>query len=474
MIRKLLATTALASLIATGALAQETTAPADTAPTTTEQPAAPVVQADGHLVSNIIGETVYNGTADDAQNIGKVSDLVFDKDGNAVSAIIGVGGFLGIGAKDVAFDYDKLQWAEKNGDRWLIAAVTKEELETQPAFDSTPYKPVTPAAEAPGVAPTDGTASPDGTAEAPATDMQTAPAEPAPAVEPVEGNLASLIIGESVYNGTGDDAQDIGKVNDVVLSKAGQAESLVIGVGGFLGIGQKNVAFDFNKAEWAERDGDRWLVVEATKESLEALPDFDRRGYDPAPAASAEATDTPPAVTPTTDAPTTDAPATTEAPATTDAPATDTAANPEAQPDATTPVAPTAPQTTEAPTTPDADSTGAIDKSTLTEVQMTDITANDLNGTTVYGADDAQVGEIGDVVLTPDGQVDAVIVDVGGFLGVGSKPVAVGMDTFKVMADKDGKKYLYTEFTKEQFEAHPAYDKDTYAANRDQQRMMVQ
>jgi hypothetical protein len=216
-----------------------------------------------------------------------------------------------------------------------------------------------------------------------------------------------------------------------VLSGAGKAESLVIGVGGFLGIGQKNVAFDFGKAEWAERDGDRWLVVDATRESLEALPDFDRRAYDVAPAASADTSGAAPSVMPTAD----------------------TATNAGAPTDAT--------------------ETAAIDKSALTEVQMTDITAKDLEGTTVYGADDAKVGDIGDAVLTPDGQVDAVIIDVGGFLGIGSKPVAVGMDTFRVMADKDGRKYLYTEFTRKQLEAQPAYDKETYAANREQQRLMV-
>ncbi|MDH4991239.1 PRC-barrel domain-containing protein [Aquamicrobium lusatiense] len=419
MIRKLLATTALATLVATGAMAQDATAPATTTPPTaaTEQPAAPAVRADGHLASNIIGETVYNGTAEDAQNIGKVTDLVLDKDGNVESAVIGVGGFLGLGAKDVTFDFDKMQWAEKGGDRWLIADVTKEALEAQPAFDSTPYKPAPATERAPGVTTTD--------------TVSEAPAATAPVIAPAEGNLASLIIGESVYNGTGDEAQDIGKVNDVVLSPEGKAQSLVIGVGGFLGMGQKNVAFDFDKATWAERDGDRWLVVEATKESLEALPDFDRRAYDVAPTTSADNSAAAPAAVP----------------------ATDTAAAPKEQPDAT--------------------STAAIDKSTLTEVQMTDVSAKELDGTTVYGADDVKVGEIGDAVLTPDGQVDAVIIDVGGFLGIGSKPVAVGMDTFRVMADKDGKKYLYTEFTKEQLEAHPAYDKDSYADNREQQRLMV-
>ncbi len=86
MIRKLLATTALTMLFASSAFAQEATTPAPAPAPATENaaPAAPVVKADGQLVSNIIGESVYNGTGDNAENIGKVTDVVFDKDGQAL------------------------------------------------------------------------------------------------------------------------------------------------------------------------------------------------------------------------------------------------------------------------------------------------------------------------------------------------------------------------------------------------------
>jgi len=42
------------------------------------------------------------------------------------------------------------------------------------------------------------------------------------------------------------------------------------------------------------------------------------------------------------------------------------------------------------------------------------------------------------------------------------------------MTDKDGNKYLYTNFTKEQLEAQAPYDKSTWADKRDEQRMTVQ
>ncbi|MFB9981657.1 PRC-barrel domain-containing protein [Mesorhizobium kowhaii] len=442
MTRNLLATTALAALVATGAYAQSATTPAPAqTPAVQELAATPVSSAEGSIVTNIIGESVYNGTGDDAENIGKVSDVVFDKEGQAKSVVIGVGGFLGVGAKNVAFDYDKLQWAEKNGDRWLVAQTTKDELTAHPEFDSKPYAPApAPAASAGAQAPS--ASAPADTAQTP-VDMNAAPAEP---VKRADGNLATNIIGETVYNGTGDDAQNIGSVNDIVLTNEGKAESLVIGVGGFLGLGAKNVAYEFGKAQWAEKNGDRWLVAQTTKEELQALPDFNRKAYDPVPAttASNEPAVPIPAVAPTTDT----------------APMDKTAEAPSAStPDATA---------------PDQTQTAAIDKSTLTAMPVGEIRADDLKGATVYGANDAKVGEIGDVVLASDSKTDAVIVDVGGFLGIGEKEVAVGMDNLKFMTDKDGKKYLYTTFTKEQLEAQTAYDKGSYAEKRDQQRMTVQ
>ncbi|MGY3622529.1 DUF4142 domain-containing protein [Bradyrhizobium sp. USDA 10063] len=48
-----------------------------------------------------------------------------------------------------------------------------------------------------------------------------------------------------------------------------------------------------------------------------------------------------------------------------------------------------------------------------------------LRGTTVYGSNDSNVGEINDIVLTTDGRVAAVVVGVGGFLGIGEKNVAI-------------------------------------------------
>lgn len=292
----------------------------------------------------------------------------------------------------------------------------------------------------------------DTTAPAPApAPTQAAPATPE-VIPHADGFLAGNIIGEKVYNGTADDAENIGSVKDIVMTADGKADQLVIGVGGFLGLGEKNVAVSFDKFDWAEKNGDRWLVMATTKEQLQALPDFDRRAYDPASASVAASYPASPVADQTAQAPV--------------APAT---------PDATMP--PASDQSAQAPAASDSatdnTNTGAIDKSTLKQLPSADLRAEELLGTKVYGADDANVGEIGDILMTADGKIDAYIIDVGGFLGIGEKKVAVGSDNLAFMVDSAGTKYLYTDFTKDQLEAQPAYDASNWATNRDQQRMII-
>ncbi|APH74036.1 PRC-barrel domain-containing protein [Aquibium oceanicum] len=331
-----------------------------------------------------------------------------------------------------------------------------------------------------------------------------------------EGNLASNIIGEEVYNGTGDDAENIGEVNDLVIGKDGSIQAVVIGVGGFLGIGQKDVAIEYNLVEWVDRDDDRWMVVETTADALKAQQEFDRLAYQPMPA-DANVAETKPATAedlanapveadqaegdtvataPADGATTTETETMAEAPAAeteqTDtmaaAPAEETApaaaegesdvdvvvVEPAEGEDANEETA-QAPAEEVAPMNDNADQmeTAAIDRSTLQPVDATGMSAEDFIGTTVYGANDDNVGEIGDIVLGQDGQIDAFIIDVGGFLGIGEKEVAVGMDQLEFLTDEDGNRYLYTNFTEEQLEAQPAYDEGSYAERRDEMRLVV-
>jgi U3 small nucleolar RNA-associated protein 14 len=77
------------------------------------------------------------------------------------------------------------------------------------------------------------------------------------------------------------------------------------------------------------------------------------------------------------------------------------------------------------------------------------------------------------VILSQDGAVDAVTIDVGGFLGIGAKEVAVGFDNLAFMRDGEGRTHLYTQLTKEQLEAQPEYDESTFADTRDEQLLII-
>lgn len=84
---------------------------------------------------------------------------------------------------------------------------------------------------------------------------------------------ANTYIGQAVYNGTN---ESIGNVNDLIMKKDGGLVAAVIGVGGFLGIGEKNVAVPMEKITVAQNttDGSVKLTTSETAETLKAAPEF--------------------------------------------------------------------------------------------------------------------------------------------------------------------------------------------------------
>jgi hypothetical protein len=169
MLKRIMAVAAVSGLALTSALAQTTTPPSGstTAPTSAS-PATPAPSAsaanpagkakfvtkqssDQHLASKFNGTDVIG--ADDAK-IGDVTDVLFDKDRKVIAFIVGVGGFLGIGAKDVAIDpasFSPVPGKDAT-DMKLRLSMTKDELKAAPAFE--PYQPPRPvSSEAPATRP---------------------------------------------------------------------------------------------------------------------------------------------------------------------------------------------------------------------------------------------------------------------------------------------------------------------------------
>ncbi|WP_322997726.1 PRC-barrel domain-containing protein [Castellaniella sp.] len=84
------------------------------------------------LASNLIGMPVRNGTDDKAEDIGKITDLVLNQDQKTVNVLIGVGGFLGIGAKNVGVPLDKVAFNTQA--KTAVVHMSKGELEKAPAY----------------------------------------------------------------------------------------------------------------------------------------------------------------------------------------------------------------------------------------------------------------------------------------------------------------------------------------------------
>ena len=66
--------------------------------------------------------------------IGDVDDVLIDKEGNVTAMIIAVGGFLGMGEKDVAVPFSSVRASEKNNKWYLVLNTTKEALKSAPGF----------------------------------------------------------------------------------------------------------------------------------------------------------------------------------------------------------------------------------------------------------------------------------------------------------------------------------------------------
>lgn len=199
-------------------------------------PKSPSMPAARWLATDIYQASVYDGSEN---RIGEVNDLVLNSNGNITKAIIGVGGFLGAGEKDVAVAFEDLKISSRDGKNWLVLHRTKEDLRLAPAY------------------------TPSGRSVSTSASSLSTP-----------NWLISDIYRANVYNNAD---EKIGDINDLVISGDGNIMKAVVGVGGFLGAGQKNVAVPFNDLKVTSRDGKEWLALNRTKDDLKNAPAYDKK-----------------------------------------------------------------------------------------------------------------------------------------------------------------------------------------------------
>jgi sporulation protein YlmC with PRC-barrel domain len=215
------------------------------------------------------------------------------------------------------------------------------------------------------------------------------------------GADAKKLIGRNVKNPQDD---TVGEIESVYINADGKVDSVILGVGGFLGMGERLV-----RVAWKDlriSDNGEKVVINATKDQLKAMPPYT---YRDAKQRGQVFSDSGPY------------PAASDRPAPADRTATATATE----------------------STGDFNARGAV-------------SGNALIGAKVRNAAKETVGSIEDVYLDAKGGVDAVVVSVGGFLGVGNKHVAVKWSDLRV--GRDGKDLvLTTDWTKDTLKAMPDY-----------------
>lgn len=258
-----------------------------------------------------------------------------------------------------------------------------------------------------------------------ASPFQTEAAGPALAASEVIG--ARIYASESAldadaYQGVQQGWEDIGEVHDIILGRDGTVDAVLVDIGGFLGMGERQVAVDMAALRIVQddaTDADDWfLVLQSDRATLEGAPEY---------------------IVPGMTGTTADA----ELPA--DAPvAADTAT--EAQTEGAAPAVPTI-ASDGTMTLPDG--YAVIERDTLT--------AELLTGADVRGSDDTSIAEVSDLVLTGEGQVTDVILDVGGFLGIGARSVAIPMDRVTVAQAEGGAVRIWVNMTREELEALPEH-----------------
>ena len=219
----------------------------------------------------------------------------------------------------------------------------------------------------------EGTAAPDAPATATAPDTTVPDGLFFPSVP--DAIYASELIGMDVYSSDTDYAADygddravtpdassqwdgIGQINDVVLSPNGDVEAVLVDIGGFLGIGTHTVAVDISQLHFLRgKDDARFAAITSSADALRAAPEYERQMDQ-----SAEQD--------------------TVAPAT-------------------------------APTRP------AIEREGFADADYDQLTAEDLEGVAVYDANDENIGNLEELILSKEGKIEQAVIDVGGFLGMG-------------------------------------------------------
>jgi len=120
------------TIAGTAALAENDASPGETAPAGGEQAAPEMTILNKHEVEGILGREVRSATD---ENMGRIVDVLVDRTGQVRAAIIDFGGFLGLGSRKIAVDWNALHFPApgKPGAR-IALELTRDQVKAAPEY----------------------------------------------------------------------------------------------------------------------------------------------------------------------------------------------------------------------------------------------------------------------------------------------------------------------------------------------------
>ncbi len=209
-------------------------APANQAPSGAPSAQSSSLSAPEWLASDIYKADVYDKSE---QKLGDVADLVIKKsDGTVSQAVIGMGGFLGIGEKQVAVPFKDLKVSSAQGKDWLTLKQTKDQLAAAPEF-----KP----------------------------EEQTGRSAAPPAAPPGEWLMSNLYKADVYYNSE----HKLGKITNLLIDpSSGKIADMSV----TLADSNKEASVPLSSLRIDTRNGKNWLVIGESKDQLMNAPAFQK------------------------------------------------------------------------------------------------------------------------------------------------------------------------------------------------------
>ena len=267
---------------AAAAYAQPQQATSPPASATVDSKMAPSATAD---MRKLIGRNIKNAEGD---TIGEIKSIYLNKDGKVDSVMVSVGGFLGVGDREVRIAWSDLKITD-NGEK-VTVNMTKDQLKAKPEYkykndtwrgqvftDTGPWT-ARPGDARPASDQLAQTTKP--AADRPATDRPNIAATSSTGDFNAAGEMSGdALIGATVRN---DKREAVGKIEDVYVDNSGAIKTVIVSVGGFLGVGAKDVAVKWSDLKLSRDEKSIVIMTGWTKESLKAMPDYKYERRQPA------------------------------------------------------------------------------------------------------------------------------------------------------------------------------------------------